>query len=1019
MSASRNPLKSSLGWMIDNPIATNLLTIFIILCSILSFPSIKQETSPSFYINEIEISASYPGATAQDIEQSIVFALEQLFINHSYVEQLSAQIEEGQAKVVLSLHDWVSTDIALNQIKNELDRVSTFPKEMEPLVVSLAQEQDSLIEIGLHGDVSQETLYQQTLALKNAMLVSLDISKISNEGQGTPEIVIEFNDVTLRQYQLTLEGVVTKIKSSLSDVPVGAVSTYGGDVLIRTLGRKNRLSEFKNIAIVTHNNESILLGKLATLHYQFGDNPQPFKIDSQPGVALVVYQDTMAKPIALSSEIVEFIGQYKANIPPQLSLTVLQDEAQGFKERIALLTENGLVGMALIMLILALFVDARLAFWVSLSIPVAIVGALGLMPLLNLPINMITLFSFIITLGILVDDSVVVAENIHQKIRDGVATNKALKEGVGEMAMPVVISVLTNMIAFLPLLFVPGELGVMYKPMTLLIFAIFFVSLVEALLILPHHLSGLGKPTRDTFFARWQLKSFQRFDQVKYNHYRPLLKKCMRNPAIVLALFLSATTIIFSWTLSDRIGMSFVPKIESTRIDAEIEFPSGMPYHQRLAIVEKVELAGHQAIDNIGGHSGVKYVMQDLSGSEAQITFRLVSDSLRQFSALTFVNAWRTSIGDVAGVKSIFFDYQVGPGGGQEIVIELGHKNANTLALATKDMMKKLTRVSGVADVDSALIDGKTQYNLTVNQLGRSLGFDSDSLGREVRLRFFGDAAHRQILQGDEVKVRVRMSKREQGYANRLHQLILIAPNGQEVELAQIANISQNLAVTTIERRDGQQFVEVTGSILRQTANATAVMNRIESDLVPTLAGDYDGLSVELGGSARIESKVNSQLIYGVLLALALIYSILAIYFKSYFDPLLVLLVIPFCLSAALLGHSIMGADLSVMSLFGMIALAGLVINGAFVMLVQINQAIDKDVELLTAIEQAALSRFRPIVITAVTTAIGLIPLLFETSTQALYLIPMVISLSFGTVFSMVIILLLSPALFVMAKKRF
>ncbi|MGB0833730.1 MAG: efflux RND transporter permease subunit [Psychrobium sp.] len=1018
MNKSQPSLNRLLHWMIDNPVATNLLTLAILIFGLVSFGAIQQQTSPSFKINEIEISASYPGATAQDMEQSIVLAIEQLLINHSYVDELSAQIEEGDASVTLALHDWVNRESALNEIKNTLDRVTTFPKDMEPIVVSLVKEEDSLIEIGLSGDVSPLILYQHAQRLKNVIASELDVAKVLIEGQGSAEIIIEVKEAILRQYDISLEDISNALSSNLTDVPVGNVATQGGDIVIRTLGRANSLDDFANISVINHNNQSVLLGELANLNYEFGEHVKPFSINSQPGIALIVYQDALAKPIELSAEIIEFIDEYQVNIPKELTLTVLQDEAEDYQKRVALLTENGLIGMLLIMLVLAMFVDVRLAFWVSMSIPVAIIGALGLMPMLALPINMITLFAFIITLGILVDDSVVVAENIHQKVLTGIEIKTALKEGVGEMALPIVISVITNMIAFLPVLFVPGELGVMFKPMTLLIFAIFFVSLVEALFILPHHLSGLKPKVSQTFIMRMQQKSVNSFNLLKSRYYAALLKRAMAQPTVVIALFIAMTSIVFSWTLSDRVGQSFVPKIESTRIDAEIEFPSGLPYQQKAEIVNYVQDAGYKALESINGIEGHKYVMQDLIAAEASVTFRLVSDDMRDFSALEFVDAWREKIGPVAGVKSIFFDYQVGPGGGQEIVVELGHQDSDVLAKANVQMMKSLSRVSGVADVDSALVDGKPQLDLTVNQLGKSLGFDSDSLGRSVRSIFYGDTLHRQIINGDEVKVKLRMDKAVRPLASHIEDLIITAPNGQEVPLGQVANINHTLATTAIDRLDGQQFVEITGSILRQTANATAVMNRIELDLIPALGDQFDGLSVELGGSARAESKVNMPLIYGTLISLALIYAILAVYFKSYLAPLLVIAVIPFCLSAALLGHILLGADLSVMSLFGMIALAGLVINGAFVMLVQINLAVKRGEDMNSAIEQAALSRFRPVIITAVTTAVGLFPLLFETSTQALYLIPMAISLSFGTIFSIATILLLSPALFVVAKKQ-
>jgi multidrug efflux pump subunit AcrB len=474
---------------------------------------------------------------------------------------------------------------------------------------------------------------------------------------------------------------------------------------------------------------------------------------------------------------------------------------------------------------------------------------------------------------------------------------------------------------------------------------------------------------------------------------------------------------VFSWVYSGRIDSSFVPKIESTRIDAEVEFPTSAPLQDKIKIINYIEAAGIKAIHSLNSQEDYKFRMQDIGGSSGSLTFMIVADEKRDFTAKEFVDSWRTSIGEVPGVKSIFFDYQVGPGGGKELVIELGHKDVEVLTLATNELMAGLRRVSGITDIDSALMDGKLQYNLTPNPLGKQLGFSSESLGQQIRLRFFGDEAIRQIISGDEVKVRVIMARSQHYYADNLSELIITAPNGDSVELGQVANINTNKAPTSIHRVDGIQLVEVTASILRQIANASLVLQTVEDELLSDLSNKYPELNVELGGEARIESKVNSEIIKGIGLAFSLILAMLAIIFRNYLDAFLVLLVIPFCLAAAVLGHIVMGYPFSVMSLFGMIALSGLVINGSFVMLLKVKSLLKEGVDYKNAVIEASLNRFRPVVLTAITTAAGLFPMLFETSTQALYLVPMVISLSFGSVFSIATILLLSPAMFILSEQ--
>tara|TARA_R110002153_G_scaffold17854_8_gene62318 strand:- start:698 stop:3724 length:3027 start_codon:yes stop_codon:yes gene_type:complete len=1004
--------------MIDNPIASSLLTFALIIFGLLSFDKINQQSSPSFQINEILIEASYPGATPKDIEQSIILTIEHQLRDNPNIDRISADAYEGSASITLELIEGVNPNAILSQVKNSIDGINSFPVEMENPRVAFVEELDSIVEIALHGQVSEWQLYREASKLKQQMLEALDLAKIDIQGARSPEIVIELNQVKLLQYQLTLGQVLEKVQASVSDVPAGSINTQGGDILIRTLGRKELIEQFSGIDIINEGDgKHVTLSEIASISQSFQGQSRPFLVNSEAGLELKVYQNKSSKPIAISEEIQDFIANYQAKIPAGLSLTVLQDQSEPFSQRIQLLTNNGLIGMLLVILVLALFLDLRLAFWVSMGIPIAIVGTLGMMPILDIPINMITLFAFVITLGILVDDAVIVAENIYQKVQQGVEIKSALKDGVKEMTLPVVFSVATNMIAFIPLLYVPGELGVMYKPMTLLIFAIFTVSLIEALLILPLHLRHIDKPLRFRVINKAQAYCFKRFEHFKKTVYAPWLRHSCQHPISVIIIFLSLTSLVFSWVYSGRVDSSFVPKIESTRIDAEVEFPTGAPLQAKIDIIHYIEKAGIKAIESLNGQDDYKFRMQDIGSSSGSSTFMIVSDEQREFSAKDFVNAWRTNIGDVPGVKSIFFDYQVGPGGGKELVVELGHKDAEILNLAANELMNGLNRMPGITDIDSALMDGKQQYNLTPTALGKSLGFSSDSLGQQIRLHFFGGEAIRQIIAGDEVKVRVMMQRNQQYYANQLGHLIITAPNGESVELAQVANISSTKAATSINRVDGIQLVEVTASILRQVANASLTLKTVEQELLTELMAKYPELDVELGGEARIESKVNSEVIKGIGLAFALIFALLAIIFRSYVDALLVLFIIPFCLAGAMLGHIVMGYSFSVMSLFGMIALSGLVINSSFVMLLKIKALRKEGMEYQQAIQESALSRFRPVVLTAVTTAAGLFPMLFETSTQALYLVPMVISLSFGSVFSIATTLLLSPALFMLSER--
>lgn len=1009
---TKSPILNLPLWFINNSIASTLLVLVIVIMGSLSFSNIHQETSPSFRVNEIAIEVKYPGASPTEINNSIILFLENKLKNLSGVEQISAYIGEGESEVLLELGESENPDTMLSQIKNAVDSIDSFPAGMERLQINIVEEFDSLVEIGIHGHESEVILFKHANQLKQSLLSELDVAAVEISGARTPEVIIEVNYEQLIKHDLTIKEVVSQVKGASVNVPAGSVVSSSGTIAIRANGLRQKPEDFYNITVKNDGvGGKVLLTDIANVFEGFYGERTPFLVNGEPGFEIMVFQDKHHKPIDLSKEIISFINSYQQKLPPSLSLTVLQDQSEAYLERINLLLKNGMLGMLLIGIVLALFIDIKLAFWVSLGIPVAILGALALMPNLLIPLNMITLFAFILTLGILVDDAVIVAENIHKKVHQGIEIQDALKQGVQEMTVPVIVSVLTNIIAFIPLMFVPGELGVMYKPMTMLIFSIFVVSLIEALFILPLHLSGINKQLNFPFIVRINKSSQRKLEWFKNNVYQKYLLMSFNKPQLVIALFLSILLLVFSWVFSGRSEVGFVPKIESTRIDAEVEFSPNASMSEKQKTITFIEKLGKQAFTDLATENTYQFAMQSIEGNTGSATFMLVPEKDRSFTARDFVEKWRSEIGTLPNVKSIFFDYKVGPGGGKELVIELSHNNPIIMEKATIQLMNLLKRVPGLADVDSQLINKNARFSITPNMLGKQLGVNEKELGEILRNRFHGEETNRFIEHGAEVRVRVIMSKQQHYFAEQLQNMLIKTPLGEWVELGQVANIKKDYSPLNINKVDGNQLVEVTASILREKVNSNLIFSNIENDILPILESYYQELEIELGGEAKIESRVNSEVLNGVAIALTIIFALVAIVLKSYLYALIVVSVIPFCLAAAMLGHILMGAHFSVMSLFGMIALSGLVINGSFVILLQVRNLIIEGAEFQSAVIQSCLNRFRPVLLTALTTSTGLIPMIFESSTQALYLVPMAISLSFGSLFSIFTILFLTPAL--------
>lgn len=1001
--------------LLNNPIVASLLTVFIVTIGLLSLDSIRQETSPSYQVQEISIALEYPGATPNDIEQSIVIPIESHLSDLPDIKQIDAQIGIDHADMTLELVDGINPHAALSQVKAIVAGISSLPRSMESPVIELVREVQGIMEIAIIGELPQWERYVHANTLKQKMLRELDIASIELQGVRQPEIHIETSPIQLEKYQLTLEQIVSKVSLSLHDIPAGSIELNSGEYLLRTLGNKEDLASIKRIAIkTTPRGEVVQLSQVAQIYHGFSGSEQPFLVNGETAMVLKISQLQDSNPITLSQDIQSFLADYQASLPKHIKLLILEDESQGYAQRLGLLTNNGMFGMLLVVIVLTLFLDFRLAFWVSLGIPIAFIGTLGLMPLFNVPLNMLTLFAFILTLGVVVDDAVVIAEDIYQRIQQGMPAKQAIKSGTSAMAVPVIIAVSTNIIAFIPLFFVPGSLGVMYQPMTLLIIAVFVVSIVEALIILPLHLANLtpSKPSRLTLLSRLQQRSVVIFENLKQKKYRPLLNSAIANPTMAIILFCVFSSITYSWVASGRVDVSFVPKIESTRVDAEVEFIAGTPLSDRLAILNHIDQVGQDVMTKISATKGYKFRMTEVESTAGSVTFLVLPQQQRQYVTADFVNQWRIAIGELPSIKSLFFDYQVGPGGGKELVLELTHPNQVILSQAMTSLSQQLQQITGLSDLDSSLLNTKRQYNLTPNALGTQLGFSSDELGNQVRLRAFGQTAKRQIINGDEIKVRVLGKKYTHKDSEQISQLKINTPNGETIYLGQVATIAQLSVAQSIERVDGRAISEITANIIRQQANASVIFDHIQQQILPKLQDDFPQLTVELGGNARTTSQVSSELVNGIVLALFLIFSVLAILFRNYLDAFIVLLTIPFTLSAAVFGHIIMGYDFSVMSLFGMIALSGLVINGSVHILLRAKQLTLQGESFDSALTHAALARFRPVVITALTTTAGLVPLLFETSTQALYLIPMVISLSFGTVFSIAVTMLLTPALF-------
>ncbi|HUE95996.1 MAG TPA: efflux RND transporter permease subunit, partial [Longimicrobiaceae bacterium] len=661
--------------------------------------------------------------------------------------------------------------------------------------------------------------------------------------------------------------------------------------------------------------------------------------------------------------------------------------------------------------------------WTAIGIPISILGSLMLLPLMDSSINMISLFGFIVTLGIVVDDAVVVGEDIFHKISQGMPRRDAAVAGVRQMTVPVVFAVSTNIIAFLPMLFVPGESGRFFQVLPAVVIAVFTVSLVECLLILPAHLATAGNARGDGWFARLDARQAvlrRRLDGLMERLYRPVLVAVIRNRYLTMAVMLAALAGVAGYVLSGRIPFSFRPTIETDFIQAEIEMPSGTAVGRTREVAFQVEAAARRALERTGEDDilvGVFTTVAGRSRNAGGVAVTLVPQSRREITGERFAALWREEIGIIPDIESLFFDYLVGPGGEAEVDIQLAHPDIDTLRAAAAEVAEAVDRYPGVEDVRRGFGREMPEFNFEIKPEGRSLGITASELGRQIRHSFYGAEALRQPRDRDEVRVMVKLPEEDRRSMIGLESLLVRGPEGAEIPLSQAATITRASAPRRIERVDGGRVLNVTANVTPGITTGNKVLASFARDDLPAILSRYPGLRSTFEGEQREQREAMRELGWGMLAAMFAIYALMASLLRSYVQAFVVFLTIPWSLAGAVVGHVLLGFNLSIFSVFGMIALSGMVVNGAFVMAVTRNRYLAEGEDPREVTAHAALRRFRPILLTSITTFLGLGPMIFETSVQSLFLGPMAISLGSGTLGSAVVILVLVPALFVVAEE--
>lgn len=1030
--------KGIIAFMARNGVASNLLMAFMILAGVVAYGRIVQEVFPENSLDAISVSVAYPGATPEEVEESIVQKVEEAVQSIEGVKTLMGTAAEGMGTVQVELELGTDVDRALDDVKSEVDQIQTFPVDAEEPDVRELTTRQSVMRLALFGDVSERTLKETAYQLEDALSALPQISYVDTSAVRQYQVFIDVPQEQLESLGLSLTDISRVVAQSSLDSPAGSIETAREQVRVRTVGQNYDQHDFEAIVLRTTPGGNILrLGDVATVNDGFEDADLITRFNGQPVAFVDIYRTSDERVLDVADAVQEYLDQNAGAVLPEgISYAIWDNSSEQFSARIDLLMKNAVLGLLLVLAALTLFLDVRLALWTALGIGATFIGAVYVIELMGSSINMFSTFGFIVALGLVVDDAVVVGENVYAERERGRSGVGASIAGTQRVLVPVVFAVATTIVAFSPLLVVGGVIGKVLADIPLVVIAVLALSLVEALLILPYHLSHLpaaGTHAKNRFFETFE-KIQRGFDKrLQAFVDGPLdrgLKFAVSMPYLVVSGGLALLIVMVAMVPGGIIKVQFFPEIEAEIVTATLEMPAGTSIERTSAVVERIEAAADRVVARYSASSeAAPEILEDtyttigliesgqspLGGGDtlrsniASIKYSLVPADEREVSITEFENAWREELGPVPEVRSLSFSASF-ISAGDPVNLRLSHPDEVVLEEASTRLIGDLNKVVGIFDVESDQDEGVQQVDLSLKPSARTLGITLQDLAGQVRAAFFGAEAVRVQRGREDVRVYVRLPEDQRNSVTDIGRYRVRVPGGQ-VPLASLADISISTAPTSIQREDGFRIHTITADLDTETITSQEAADLISAEIMPAIVADYPDLIYEFGGEQEQQQESFGDLGSAFLLALAGIYALLAIPFRSYVQPLIIMAAIPFGAIGALIGHLLLGIPLGMTSMFGIVALSGVVINGALVLIDFMNENLSNGMRREDAIIHAAKSRFRPIALTAITTFLGVAPITFETNAQAQFLIPMSASLGFGILFGTALQQLLIPAL--------
>ncbi|WAJ69616.1 efflux RND transporter permease subunit [Catenovulum adriaticum] len=1010
-----------IAWFTRNPVAANLLLVLIVLAGIYSIFTIRKQSFPTITLDTISIQVPYLGAAPEEVEEGVVLKIEDAVKRIEGIKKITSTSNEGMGSVTIEVAYNYDVLELLNEVKVQVDAIPRLPENTEKPVVYRVKPEQAVLWVQVYGDMSERTMKEYANSIRDEIVLLPGVSAAEVVGARAYEISVEVPETILREHNLSLSYVSEQIQKSSVNLPGGSIKTENGDILLRTTGQAYYADDFAKIVLKTNPDGSRLyLSDIANIRDGFVEYESYSRFNQLDSIGIQVKSVGEQNDLQIAKTVKQFIQDKQQTLPSVVKLKMWGDSSYYLQGRLDLMLNNMMMGAALVFIILSLFLRFRLAIWVIVGLFVSFLGALAMMPATGVSINMISLFAFILVLGIVVDDAIIIGESVHATTQAHGSSIETVIRGAQRVAMPATFGVLTTIVAFAPMLMVSGPSSPIWSSIGVVVMLCLAFSLVESKWILPSHLVGIKvtAKTESMWLPRFRKKVDKKLNHFIEHFYRPFLHLCLTFRYSTLAAFVGVLIVVGGLIGSGVVRFVFFPNLPSDYVQVSLTMEDGTSAELTNKTIGELEKALYQVDQKVQTQSGESLLGNSMAFNTGQtsgmIWAELDRSETRPINGFEAANRWRDAFGEMPGVRSVNFSGSIQGGAGADLAFLFRSDDLAQIDAAASELKEILKGYQGVYDVDDSFSGGKDEIKLSIKPEAQAQGLTLLDLARQVRLAFYGAEAQRIQRDEEEIKVMVRYPKAERTSISNLENMWIRVPSGAQVPFSSVAEYEIGEGYATIQRIDYQRSISVTAKADKALIEPGKVAAEIAEQVIPDILTKYPEVSFELTGASKEEKDAMASLAIGFLFALVVIYALMAIPLKSYSQPLIIMSVIPFGIVGAVIGHVIFGLAMSILSMFGIIALAGVVVNDSLIMVDFVNRARERGLAIKDAVVQAGTERFRAILLTSLTTFFGLIPIVLETSLQAQIVIPMAISLAFGILFSTVITLVLVPSLYLL-----